>query len=61
MQTDDVLAFLDQHPDFLAHHAERLGLKPSGAPQDRVVVSLAERQMLDLKDRNRQLESRLQQ
>ncbi|KMN33109.1 MULTISPECIES: DUF484 family protein [Chromobacterium] len=61
MQTDDVLAFLDQHPDFLAHHAERLGLKPGGAPQDRVVVSLAERQLLDLKDRNRQLESRLQQ
>lgn len=59
MHSDDVLAFLDQHPDFLQHHAERFGLK--AVPQDRVVVSFAERQLLDHKDRVRQLESRLMQ
>jgi len=58
MQSDDVLAFLEHHPDFLQHHAERFGLKQ---PADRVVVSLVDRQMLELKDRARQLEARLQQ
>lgn len=59
MQSEDVLAFLSDHPDFLAHHAASLGLEPPGT--DRVVVSFAERQLLDLRDRNRQLEARLQQ
>ncbi|WP_293227560.1 DUF484 family protein [Paludibacterium sp.] len=58
VQSDDVLAFLENHPDFLQHHAERFGLKHNG---DRVVVSLVDRQMLELKDRCRQLEARLQQ
>ncbi|TDR71655.1 DUF484 family protein [Paludibacterium purpuratum] len=58
MQSDDVLAFLENHPDFLQHHADRFGLKHGG---DRVVVSLVDRQMLELKDRCRQLEARLQQ
>lgn len=58
MQSDDVLAFLENHPDFLQHHAERFGLKHAS---ERVVVSLVDRQMLDLKDRARQLEARLQQ
>jgi len=53
-----VLVFLEKHPDFLQHQAEKLGLKPCG---ERVVISLADRQMLELKDRNRQLEARLQQ
>lgn len=58
MQSDDVLAFLENHPDFLQHHAERFGLKHAS---ERVVVSLVDRQMLELKDRTRQLEARLQQ
>ena len=58
MQPDAVLAFLENHPDFLQHHAGRFGLKPQA---DRVVVSLVDRQMLELKDRVRQLETRLQQ
>lgn len=61
MQSDEVLAFLDGHPDFLMHHAERFGLHPAKLQQDRVVVSFAERQLLELKDLNRQLEARLQQ
>jgi uncharacterized protein YigA (DUF484 family) len=58
LQSDDVLAYLDHHPDFLQHHADRFGLKHSA---ERVVVSLVDRQMLELKDRARQLEARLQQ
>lgn len=58
MQNDDVLAFLDAHPDFLNQHAPRFGLKSS---HDRVVVSFAERQLLEMKDQNRQLEARLVQ
>jgi uncharacterized protein len=58
VQSDEVLAFLENHPDFLSHHADRFGLKQS---QERVVVSLVDRQLLELKDRNRQLEARLQQ
>lgn len=57
MQAEEILAYLDDNPDFLASHAPRYGLKPL---QDRV-VSFADRQMLDLKDRNRQLEARLTQ
>jgi hypothetical protein len=59
MQSDDVLAFLENHPDFLVHHADRFGLKHGG--HDRVVVSLVDRQLLELKDRNRQQEARLAQ
>lgn len=61
MHSDEVLAYLENHPDFLQHHADRFGLRPAAAQQDRVVVSLADRQMLELKDRNRQLEARLHQ
>ncbi|WP_028535650.1 DUF484 family protein [Paludibacterium yongneupense] len=59
MQSDDVLAFLENHPDFLTHHADRFGLKPGS--HDRVVVSLVDRQLLELKDKNRQQEARLAQ
>lgn len=58
VQSDEVLAFLENHPDFLLHHADRFGLKQTS---ERVVVSLVDRQLLELKDRNRQLEARLQQ
>jgi hypothetical protein len=58
VQSDEVLAFLENHPDFLQHHADRFGLKQSA---ERVVVSLVDRQLLELKDRSRQLEARLQQ
>jgi uncharacterized protein YigA (DUF484 family) len=27
MQSEEVLAFLDNHPDFLQHHADRFGLR----------------------------------
>ncbi|RXZ42737.1 DUF484 family protein [Crenobacter cavernae] len=58
MHSDEVLAFLEADPAFLKIHAERFGLKPSA---ERVVVPLAERQLLELRDQKRNLESRLTQ
>jgi uncharacterized protein YigA (DUF484 family) len=57
MQSDEVLAWLEQHPDFLKRYADQLGLRN----KDRVVVPLAERQLLEARDQNRQLEARLAQ
>ncbi|OBU86886.1 immunity protein Tsi6 family protein [Chromobacterium subtsugae] len=60
MHSEQVLAFLDEHPDFLQQHAARLNLQ--AAPQNgERVVSFVERQLLELKDQNRQLEAQLQQ
>ncbi|QRO33805.1 DUF484 family protein [Chromobacterium violaceum] len=60
MHSEQVLAFLDEHPDFLQQHAARYGLQ--AAPQNgERVISFVERQMLELKDQNRQLEAQLQQ
>lgn len=58
MLTDQVLSFLDDNPDFLLQHASRFGLQPI---QSTTVVPLAERQILDLRDRNRQMENHLSQ
>jgi len=57
MQSDEVLAYLEEHPDFLQQHGNRLGLRSN----DRIVVPLAERQLLEARDQKRQLEARLTQ
>ncbi|TCP11203.1 hypothetical protein EV683_11419 [Crenobacter luteus] len=58
MHSDEVLAFLEADPAFLQAHAARFGLRPAA---ERVVVPLAERQLLELRDKTRQLEGRLAQ
>lgn len=58
MLTDQVLSFLDDNPGFLLQHAARFGLQPI---QPAVVVPLAERQIVELRSRNRQMEGRLSQ
>lgn len=55
MQAADVLDFLSDNPEFLDLHAGRFGLSPA---HDRV-IPLAERQLLDSKDRYRRLERNL--
>lgn len=57
MRTDDVLAFLDSHPDFLQHHAKRLGLNTKF--NDQSVISFSERQILGLNEKIRHLEAKL--
>lgn len=58
MLTDQVLSFLEDNPDFLLQHASRFGLQPI---QPTTVVPLAERQVLELREQNRQMENRLSQ
>ncbi|OHX10677.1 hypothetical protein BI347_19330 [Chromobacterium sphagni] len=60
MHSEQVLAFLDEHPEFLQQHAARFSLQASPQNGERV-VSFVERQLLELKDHNRQLEAQLQQ
>ncbi|MDN0082018.1 DUF484 family protein [Crenobacter sp. SG2305] len=55
MQAADVLDFLSDNPEFLDRHASRFGLCPA---HDRV-IPLVERQLLESKDRFRQLERNL--
>jgi hypothetical protein len=57
MQSNEILTYLEEHPDFLQHHANRLGIRS----HDRVVVPLAERQLLEARDQKRQLEARISQ
>ncbi|MGC0154613.1 DUF484 family protein [Chromobacterium vaccinii] len=61
MHSEQVLAFLDEHPELLQQVAARYGLQSAPQNGERVVVSFVERQMLELKDQNRQLEAQLQQ
>ncbi|POZ64069.1 DUF484 family protein [Chromobacterium alticapitis] len=60
MHDEQVLAYLDEHPEFLQQLAQRYGLQASPQNGERVVVSFVERQLLELKDKNRQLEAQLQ-
>lgn len=55
MQADQVLEYLQQHPEFLQEHASRFGLRPS---LERV-ISLSERQLLESRDKYRYLEKQL--
>lgn len=55
MQAEQVLEFLQQHPEFLKQHAASFGLRPS---LERV-ISLSERQLLESRDKNRLLEKQL--
>ncbi|QEL55313.1 DUF484 family protein [Chromobacterium paludis] len=61
MHSEQVLAFLDDHPELLQQVASRYGLQAAPQSGERVVVSFVERQLLELKDRNRQLEAQQQQ
>lgn len=58
MLSDDVLAFLDSHPDFIQHHAKRLGVKIL-EQEGQSIISLSERQILGLTEKVRQLENKL--
>jgi uncharacterized protein YigA (DUF484 family) len=57
MHGEEILAYLEAQKDFLKRYADQLGLRNN----DRVVVPLAERQLLEARDQKRQLEARLSQ
>lgn len=59
LDEDEVVDFLRQHPDFLAHHPELLaGMRIPHNPGPGA-ISLIERQVAVLRERNRRLEARL--
>jgi len=59
MKSDDVAAYLADHPEFFREHPELLGLLDIPHPQNGQAISLIERQSLLLRERVRGLEARL--
>jgi uncharacterized protein YigA (DUF484 family) len=59
MNPRDVADYLLDNPDFFVEHAELLGTIRLSNPHGKAAVSLQERQMEMLRDKNKQLERRL--
>ena len=59
MNPREVADYLLDNPDFFAEHAELLGTIRLSNPHGKSAVSLQERQMEMLRDKNKQLERRL--
>jgi uncharacterized protein YigA (DUF484 family) len=57
----DIAAFLTEHPDFFLEHADVFGALRVPNPHGAGTISLSERQILTLRERNRDLEWRLSQ
>ncbi len=59
MNADDVVRYLREHPDFLAHHGELFTELTVPHPHGGQAISLAERQLHALREKIRQLEGKL--
>ena len=59
MNADDVLNYLREHPDFLGQHGEIFAEVTVPHPHGGQAITLAERQLHALRDKIRQLESKL--
>ncbi|QID16615.1 DUF484 family protein [Nitrogeniibacter mangrovi] len=59
MNTDDVVRFLHENPDFFEENAEVLGALNAVHPQRGDAISLTERQLHALREKIRQLEGKL--
>lgn len=59
MNEREVADYLIANPDFFAEHAELLGAIRLSNPHGKSAVSLQERQMQMLRDKNKQIERRL--
>lgn len=59
MQADDVAQYLKDHPEFFEHYADLLAEIFVPHPHGGHAISLAERQMLTLREKNRLLEGKL--
>lgn len=59
MKPEDVAHYLQQHPQFFNDYADLLADIQIAHPQDDKVISLNERQLLALRDRNRVLQDKL--
>jgi hypothetical protein len=59
MKPDEVAAFLKDNPEFFEHYADQLAEIFIPHPHGGRAVSISERQILTLRDKNKQLESKL--
>jgi len=61
MKPEEVAAYLKQHPEFFENYAEALAEIYIAHPHGGRTISISERQILTLRDRSRQLESKLRE
>lgn len=59
MKAEDVAQYLQEHPQFFNDHADLLADIQISHPQDDKVISLNERQIISLRERNRALQDKL--
>lgn len=59
MKSEDVAQYLQEHPQFFNEYADLLADIQINHPQDDKVISLNERQIISLRDRNRVLQDKL--
>lgn len=59
MKAEDVAQYLQEHPQFFNDHADLLADIQISHPQDDKVISLNERQIIALRERNRALQDKL--
>jgi len=59
MKPEDVAKFLHEHPGFFNEYADLLADIELSHPQDEKVISLSERQVISLRERNRVLQDKL--
>jgi uncharacterized protein YigA (DUF484 family) len=59
MTPEDVVQYLNDHPDFFNAHAELLADMQIPYPQENKVVSLQERQVIAVRDKNRLLQDKM--
>jgi uncharacterized protein YigA (DUF484 family) len=61
MKPEEVASYLKQHPEFFENYAEALADIYIAHPHGGRAISISERQILTLRDRSRQLESKLRE
>jgi uncharacterized protein len=61
MKSDEVAAYLRTHPEFFEHHAEMLADIYIPHPHGGRAIAISERQILTLRERNRQIEGKLRE
>jgi hypothetical protein len=59
MKSDEVAQYLQDHPQFFEEHAELMSHMVIPHPHGGRTISITERQMLSLRDKNKQLEAKM--
>ena len=61
MKSDDVAEYLKQHPEFFEEHADMLAEVYIPHPHGGRTISISERQIVTLREKNKALESKLRE